>query len=55
MINVIARLRSAAQKRAAYNQTIAELSRLPRDLAIEDLNICKDDAALIARHAVYGY
>ena len=45
MMTIISRFRSAAQKRAAYNQTVAELSRLPRDLAIEDLNIFKEDAS----------
>lgn len=55
MTSIITRLRNAAAKRAAYNATVAELSRLPLDVAVEDLNIYPGDAEKIARKAVYGY
>ncbi|MCU4654989.1 hypothetical protein N8I71_19285 [Roseibacterium sp. SDUM158016] len=54
MTSIITYLRSAAEKRAAYNRTVAEIARLNRDLAIEDLGIYPGDAELIARKAVYG-
>jgi hypothetical protein len=50
---MIDRLRSAAAKRAAYNQTVAEISRMPVDVAL-DLNIFPGDAEKIAYNAVYG-
>jgi len=47
------RLRTAAQKRADYNRTVAELSQLDLDTAL-DLDIYKGDIHKIARKAVYG-
>ncbi|WP_172961051.1 hypothetical protein [Oceaniglobus roseus] len=47
-------IRSAAAKRAAYNRTVAELSKLPLDTAL-DLDIYRGDVHTIARRAVYGY
>lgn len=41
------------QKRAAYNRTVRELSRLPIDVAL-DLDIYPGDAKKIAHRAVYG-
>ena len=40
--------------RARYRRTVAELSRLPATLALEDLGFWPGDARLIARRAVYG-
>jgi uncharacterized protein YjiS (DUF1127 family) len=53
MTSMIARLRTAAAKRAAYNRTVAEISRMPLDVAL-DLNIYRGDAEKIAYRAVYG-
>jgi uncharacterized protein YjiS (DUF1127 family) len=49
----IDKVRIAARKRAAYRRTVAELSALPLDTAL-DLDIYRDDIPRIARHAVYG-
>ncbi|WP_164870791.1 hypothetical protein [Mesobaculum littorinae] len=46
-------LRSAARRRAAYNRTVAELSNMSVDTAL-DLNIFHEDVHSIARRAVYG-
>jgi uncharacterized protein YjiS (DUF1127 family) len=54
MTQIVAYLRSAAEKRALYNRTVAEIQRLNRDVAIEDLGIYPGDAERIARKAVYG-
>ena len=54
MTTLFAIVRDAAAKRAAYRNTVSELSRLPRDLAIEDLAIYPGDAQSIAQRAVYG-
>ena len=53
MFAFIDQLRTAARKRAAYNRTIAELSTLPLNVAL-DLDIYHGDARAIARKAVYG-
>jgi uncharacterized protein YjiS (DUF1127 family) len=53
MMNIISTLKSAAQKRAAYSRTVAELQRLPLDVAL-DLGIHRGDARRIARMAVYS-
>ncbi|MGI1661254.1 hypothetical protein ACRDNQ_03350 [Palleronia sp. KMU-117] len=53
MTGFISTLRTAAQKRAAYNRTVAELENLPLDIAL-DLNIDRHDARRLARMAVYG-
>lgn len=47
-------IRKAAQKRAAYNRTVAEISALPTRLAVEDLGIYPGDAHSIAYRTVYG-
>ena len=41
------------QKRADYNRTVAEISRMPRDVA-NDLGIFPEDAHILAQRAVYG-
>ncbi|WP_226782578.1 hypothetical protein [Oceaniglobus trochenteri] len=46
-------LRNAAAKRAAYRRTVAEISALPLDVAL-DLGIYPGDARKIAERAVYG-
>jgi hypothetical protein len=53
MIGIISTLKAAAQKRAAYHRTVAELEALPLDTAL-DLDIYRGDARKIARRAVYG-
>jgi uncharacterized protein YjiS (DUF1127 family) len=55
MTSIVSYLRSVAEKRAAYNRTVAELSRLDRQFAIEDLGIYPGDAHRIAHKAVYGH
>jgi len=52
-MNFIDRIRSANAKRRLYNQTVAELNSMPRDVAL-DLGIFPEDARRIAREAVYG-
>ncbi len=47
-------LRLAAKKRADYNRTVAEISGLPVELAVEDLGIYPSDAHKIALRTVYG-
>ncbi|UWQ94653.1 hypothetical protein K3728_13210 [Rhodobacteraceae bacterium M385] len=54
MANLFKDLRVAAQKRAAYNRTVAEISALPVELAVEDLGLCPEDAHKIALRSVYG-
>ena len=53
MMNIIAHLKSAAQKRAAYSRTVAEIEAMPLDTAL-DLDIYRGDAHRIAYRAVYG-
>jgi len=53
MTAIMTPLRTAAEKRAAYNRTVAEISGMPLDVAL-DLGIFREDARLIARNAVYG-
>jgi uncharacterized protein YjiS (DUF1127 family) len=53
MTSIVTQLRHAAAKRAAYNQTVAEISRMPREVAW-DLGIFPEDAEKIAYKAVYG-
>jgi len=53
MMNVIAQLKTAAEKRAAYYRTVSEIEAMPLDVAL-DLDIYRPDARKIARHAVYG-
>jgi len=53
MSTFMTRIRSAAAKRAAYNRTVDEISRMPLDVAL-DLGIFREDAEQIAYKAVYG-
>ena len=53
MTSIMTRLRTAAAKRAAYNKTVDEISRMPLDVAL-DLGIFSEDAHKIAMKAVYG-
>jgi uncharacterized protein YjiS (DUF1127 family) len=53
MMTFISTLKSAAQKRAAYSRTVAELQSMPLDVAL-DLGIYQGDVRKIARKAVYG-
>lgn len=46
-------VRKAAQKRAHYNRTVAEIQAMPLDVAL-DLGIFREDAHKIATKAVYG-
>ena len=46
-------LRTAARKRADYNRTVAELSRMSKSAAI-DLGIDGRDIRDVAARAVYG-
>ena len=46
--------RQAISKRAVYASTKHEISSKPLDVAL-DLNIDRDNAAQIARQAVYSY
>jgi hypothetical protein len=43
MTSIMTRLRTAAAKRAAYNRTVDEISRMPLDVAL-DLGIFREDA-----------
>ena len=52
-MTILADLRSAVARRAAYNRTVRELRALPLDVAL-DLDIFPGDAPRIARKAVYG-
>lgn len=54
MASILTNLRVAAQKRAAYNRTVAEISAIPTRLAVEDLGIFPGDAHAIAYRTVYG-
>lgn len=53
MTSIVNSLRNAAAKRAAYNRTVAEISNMPLDVAL-DLGIFREDAEKIAYRAVYG-
>ena len=53
MEKLVSKIREAARKRAAYRETVRELSRMDIDTAL-DLDIYHGDIALIARRAVYG-
>lgn len=52
-MTMVAKLRLAVQKHAAYRRTRSEISKLPLATAI-DLDIYPGDADRIARQAVYG-
>ncbi len=53
MKNLIETLRANAAQRAMFRRTRDEIASLPRSVAI-DLGIFPEDAALIARKAVWG-
>jgi uncharacterized protein YjiS (DUF1127 family) len=53
MTAFMTRLREAFAKRAAYHQTVREISRLPREISW-DLGIFPEDAEKIAWKHVYG-
>ncbi len=53
MNSLFSKMKSAAQKRAAFNRTVYEIERMPLDIAL-DLNIHRPDARAIAYKAVYG-
>ena len=54
MTSIMTRLRNAAAKRAAYNQTVREISGMPHEVAL-DLGIFREDAQQIAWKHVYGH
>lgn len=53
MTAIMTRLRTVAARRAAYHQTVREISSMPLDVAL-DLGIFREDASRIAQRAVYG-
>jgi uncharacterized protein YjiS (DUF1127 family) len=53
MLNMIAQFRAAAEKRALYRRTRDEIAGMPRRVAL-DLGIFPEDAAMMARKAVWG-
>ena len=53
MMNFITAYRANAAKRALYRRTRDEIAALPRQAAL-DLGIFPEDAARIAREAVWG-
>ncbi|MEJ6395452.1 hypothetical protein V8J82_19485 [Gymnodinialimonas sp. 2305UL16-5] len=54
MASIFAQIRNAAEKRAAYRRTVAELSSVSTELAVEDLGFYPGDARKIAHQAIYG-
>jgi uncharacterized protein YjiS (DUF1127 family) len=52
-MSILKKLKSAAAKRADYHRTVAELSRMDINTAL-DLDIYHGDIPAIARRAVYG-
>ncbi|MEL6640789.1 MAG: hypothetical protein AAFP98_05685 [Pseudomonadota bacterium] len=52
-MTIFTNLRTAIQKRAAYNRIKFEIANMPLNTAI-DLGIFKDDAGKIASKAIYG-
>ena len=53
MDTIFKTFRARMQKRAAYNRTVSELRRMPREVAI-DLDMDPAEARQVARRAVYG-
>ncbi|MCV3272977.1 hypothetical protein [Roseobacter sinensis] len=53
MNSIIARLKTAAEKRAEFNRTYHELRYMPRETAI-DLGMFPEDAYDVAYAHVYG-
>ncbi len=52
-MTVLNTVRTAVQKRAAYNRLKHELSSMSNETAI-DLGLFREDAAQIASKAIYG-
>ncbi|MBU0778914.1 hypothetical protein [Loktanella salsilacus] len=52
-MTLIDTIRQTISKRAVYARTKHEIKSMPLDVAL-DLNIDRDNAAQIARQAVYG-
>lgn len=53
MTSIVSRMRDSFARRAAYHRTVAALTAMPLDTAL-DLDIYRGDARKIARDAVYG-
>jgi len=53
MKSLFAQIREEAEKRALYRRTRDEIAAMPRHIAL-DLGIFPEDAALMARKAVWG-
>lgn len=53
MLNLFTNIRENAAKRALYRRTRDEIAAMPRSTAI-DLGLFPEDAALMARKAVWG-
>ena len=54
MTTLFSRIRKAAAQRVAYNRTVAAISAMPIEIAVEDLGIYPGDARAIAARSVYG-
>jgi hypothetical protein len=54
MTSIFAQIQNRLRQRAAYSRTVAEISAMPLETAL-DLGIFTEDAAKIARRAVYGH
>ncbi|WP_394153039.1 hypothetical protein [Loktanella salsilacus] len=52
-MTLITTIRKTIEKRAVYSRTLQEIKSMPLDVAL-DLNIDRENAAQIARQAVYG-
>lgn len=52
-MTLIDTIRKTIEKRAVYSRTKTEIQKMPLDVAL-DLGIYREDAAKIARQAVYG-
>ena len=52
-MSIFASIRTAIEKRAAYNRIKSELANMRTETAI-DLGLFKDDAAKTAARVVYG-
>ena len=53
MTKLYTTIKTAAEKRAAYNRTVRELESMPVDIAL-DVGIYPGDARAIAHRIVYG-
>lgn len=52
-MNVLLSVRTAVQKRVAFNRLKHELATMPQETAI-DLGMFREDAGKIASKAIYG-